>query len=674
MSGIKAALSLFLNSSLLAFIFVRERQLPNSMTTTTLPTPPTIPRRSLRTAGKTNKVWDASEKNERQEKQQPSLNTMSTTLDFRGARRSRGSVTITRNKKGSGKDPMIGIVCDSKAHENVSRTSNDEDDDGRRETLASGGKNFEISKNRNLSIMEVDPAFVVLSPTAQEFLQAQGITSALTFMAINANDLAPAWIEWNEGTLKTKKATMDLQCWKRRVQHQWSSSSTKEGATPLSNHVAGALLSQRPVAEEVAPTVEAVPALRFLESAPPSSYVTEAVLKQSSDAEVEAPTVEVVPALRSLESAPPSNHVAEAVLKQSSVAEAEAPTVEVVPALRFLESEAREFLFTQGIRTAEAFLSTKTGAMADALMDWRARSKKEPLSLVTVKNRINKWKRSVREHQSSMSGEPLVELDADLKTLSSMARHFLSSQGIATVETFLLTKSATMVNAMMDWRNQWDSGENSIKMARDRICRWKTSVRVLQSSRQDASGALVPELDVLSPTGQPFLSMQSISRQSDLFRKGFQPSAGPSNIGAWQQAELQEHKAGAETMHGAPSRRVSVTPPVVNARSSLLHQEPDRLGTGNTGTQGIDSPGQDGTNQTHTKLGAATGTHCYQVVTRTFPYTLPAVVNETAAGKAVEDVNASNDCSSQQQHGDSKGAEPRDDSNEQKPGSKRKRS
>jgi hypothetical protein len=264
------------------------------MTTTTLPTPPTVPRRSLRTASKTNKVRDDSEENKRQEKRQPSLNTMNTRLDCGGACRSHSSVTVTRNKKGSRKDPMIGTVGNLKAHKNVSTTSNDEDD-SRGETLASDGKYFETSKNRNLGMMEVDPAFMVLSPTAQEFLQAQGIASALNFIAINANDLAPAWVEWNAGTLKTNKATADLQCWKRKVRHQWSSNSTKQGATPLSNHVTEAVLSQRPVAEEVAPTIE------------------------------------------------------------------------LLPFLRFLESETRECLIAQGIATTEAFLSTKSRAMADAL-------------------------------------------------------------------------------------------------------------------------------------------------------------------------------------------------------------------------------------------------------------------------------------------------------------------
>jgi hypothetical protein len=156
-------------------------------------------------------------------------------------------------------------------------------------------------------------------------------------------------------------------------------------------------------------------------------------------------------------------------------------------------------------------------------------------------------------------------------------------------------------------------------------------------------------------------------------------------------------------MRGARSRRVSVTPPAVNAnpndsRSSLLlqHEEPPRLRTGNTETQGFGSSGQDGTNQTRnapdeTTLAAATapvsqvsvqidpagpsmcGTMHRKVVTQTFSWTLPAAGKETAMAKATEDDNASNDYSSHQHHGDFKGAEPRDDSKEQKPGSKRKR-
>jgi hypothetical protein len=103
---------------------------------------------------------------------------------------------------------------------------------------------------------------------------------------------------------------------------------------------------------------------------------------------------------------------------------------------------------------------------------------------------------------------PLVELDAELKTLSSMARHFLSSQGLATAEAFLSTNTAMTANALMDWRKQCDFSECATKTDRFCICSWKKKLRQVQSSE-------------------------------------------------WQQTELQEHTAAAETMHDALSHRVS---------------------------------------------------------------------------------------------------------------------
>jgi hypothetical protein len=313
-------------------------------------------------------------------------------------------------------------------------------DDGGRETLEFDHQHVETSKNRSPGKMKVDPAFEVLSLTAQEFLQAQGITSALNFMANNANELAPAWIKWNEGAFKTTKATSDLRCWKRKVHHRWSSSSTKEGAVPRSNQFAEVLFIQKPVAE------------------------------------------------------------------------AAVPTVEVAPALRVLESEAREFLIAQGITTAEAFLSTKTVTMVNALMDWRALAKKEPLSFNATKQVISKWQRCLRELQSNMSGQPLVEQDDTLKTLSLKLRHFLSSQGIATAEAFLSTNETTIVNALIVWRKRWDSSEGSTRAASDCISKWK---RVLRERQSSMSGEPLVELDAelktLTPIARRFLSLQGIA-------------------------------------------------------------------------------------------------------------------------------------------------------------------
>jgi hypothetical protein len=157
------------------------------MVTTTLPTPPIVPHKSLSHAtGETNKVRDDTseeeEQEERQEKrQQPSLSTMlSSRLDLGGSRPSRGSVTITRNEDSPTKDPRLGAaVGDSKNLDNVSRSSND-DDDGRGETLASDDQKVETSKSHSLGKIKVDPAFVVLSPTALEFLQALSWQSTRT--------------------------------------------------------------------------------------------------------------------------------------------------------------------------------------------------------------------------------------------------------------------------------------------------------------------------------------------------------------------------------------------------------------------------------------------------------------------------------------------------------------
>jgi hypothetical protein len=81
----------------------------------------------------------------------------------------------------------------------------------------------------------------------------------------------------------------------------------------------------------------------------------------------------------------------------------------------------------------------------------------------------------MRERQSSTQGEPVVEVDAKLKALGSMASQFLTSQGIATAEAFLSTQSATMVNTLMNWRKRSYSSECSVKTARNCILYGKES-------------------------------------------------------------------------------------------------------------------------------------------------------------------------------------------------------
>jgi hypothetical protein len=364
--------------------------------------------------------------------------------------------TTTLPKGSSRKGTRVGAIGDLKGHKNPSKSSNDgSDDDSRCEEMAPDGQNVETSpKSRNPGKVKVDPAFEDLSSTAQEFLRAQGITSALNLMATNAKELVPAWIEWNkeEGTFfKTSntKATSDVRLWKRKVRERWYSTSTKDRA---------------------------------------------------GDA-----------------------------VDNSLVVGTAAPTVEVVPALHVYESEARDFLIAQGIASAEAFLLSEAATMANALMQWRDQSQKEALGFGSALNIIYRWKRNLRE----LSGQLLVEQDAELQTLSPMARHFLSSQGIATAEAFPSMKVTTTAKSLMDWRNQWDSRECTIAAARWCISNWRRRLREQQSNRQEASHVLHPVSDVLS-----------------------------SIISDWQKA-LQERITGTERMHGALSH--STTPSVVSA-------------------------------------------------------------------------------------------------------------
>jgi uncharacterized protein (DUF2164 family) len=419
------------------------------------------------------------------------------------------------------------------------------------------------------------------------------------------------------------------------------------------------------------------------------------------------------------------------------------PLVEVDAVLRKLSSIARQFLSSQGIATTDAFLSTNTATMANALIYWRKQWESSEFSIVVALDCINRWKRKLRQLQPSMPEEPLIEQGAELQTLSPMAMKFLSSQGIATAEEFLSTKSAAITDALMDWRKRCDSSECSIKMARECIYGWKRKLRQLQSSMPEEP--LIEqnaELQKLSPMARIFLSLQGIATAEAFlstksasmtdalmdWRKQWNSSecsikmareciygwkiklrqllpSTPEEPLTEQDVQFREHTAGAKTMLGALSHRVSATPPALNgspndSRSSLLLQpeEPSRLGTKDTRTQGPGSPRQDGTNETpdapdemtlgasaatpvsqdsvHTKQAAGppmSGTMHREVATRTFSWILPAAVNETAMGKSAKDDNASNDCSSHQHHRDFKGPEPRDDHNKREPDSKKRK-
>jgi hypothetical protein len=550
--------------------------------------------------------------------------------------------TTTLPKSNSRKGTRIGAIGDLKDHESMPRTSNDDGDDSRCEEMAPDGQQVETSpKSRNPGKVKVDPAFEDLSSTAQAFLRAQGITSALNLMATNAKELVPAWIEWNKGAfLKISKATSDVRLWKREVRDRWYSSSTKERVemVPDGQKVEASPESRNPGKMKVDPAFEDLSstAQEFLQAQGITSALhfvlastnglTQAWIEWNKGAfKTDKARSDVRLWKRKVRGRWCSSSTKE---RAGDAVDNSPPTVEVVPALQVYESEARDFLIAQGIASTEAFLLTKTDTLANALMQWRDQSQKAALGFGSALNLIYRWKRNSRE----LSGQLLIEQDAEFQTLSTMARRFLSSQNIATAEAFLSMNVNATANALMDWRKQRDSSECTIVQARWCISNWRLRMRERQLDRQEASRVLDPVSEVLS-----------------------------SIVSDWQKA-LQERITGTERMHGALSH--STTPSAVSAspnesRSSLL----PRLGASKIEiNQTLDKPDE-------TTFGAATSIPVSQALVQPEQ---AAAVNETRMAKTTKDENTSNDCSGYLP-GDSKAAEPRDDSNEQNPGSKRKR-
>jgi hypothetical protein len=332
------------------------------------------------------------------------------------------------------------------------------------------------------------------------------------------------------------------------------------------------------------------------------------------------------------------------------------PLEELDAELKELSPMARSFLPSQGIATAKAFLSISTPSSANALMDWRKQCDSSKCTFYQAQCCINSWKAKLRKRQSSMSGVPLVELDAELKTLSLMARRFLSYKGIATAEAFLSTK-AGLANALMDWRKRYHSSECRIEGAYQLISLWKEKLR---KQRQ------------LSMLEEPLVELDAELKTNTAMGRSMEDDNAGNDCFSLHQEEFK----------GAEPRDDSSKQKPDSKRKRPQDELCELQSNGTNQTQ--DAPDE-------TTLGAATatpvsevsvkteqagplmfrfGTMRRSVAIRTFP--LPAAVNETATGKTKEDANASNDCVSHH-HEDAMGADPRDDSSEQKPDSKRKR-
>ena len=318
--------------------------------------------------------------------------------------------TTTLSKSSSGNGTRTDAIGDLKGHESVPRTSNDGSDDSRCEKMAPDCQKVETSpESRNPGKTQVDPAFEDLSSPVQEFLQAQGITSAMNFMATNATELAPAWIEWNKGAFKTSnngKAKSDVLCWKRKVRDRWYSNSTKEEATP---HLA-------PV-----PRINESDASVFLIAQGIASS-GEAFLLAETEPMANA-LVERIEQTRNEQSGFIGARMLIKRWKRKSREQKTSiwgqPLAQLDTEFQTLSPTAKRFLASQGIATAEAFLSMNITETVNALMTWRNQEDRGECSISAARQCIYIWKKRLRERQSSQQ-EASRELDHESYVLSSI--------------------------------------------------------------------------------------------------------------------------------------------------------------------------------------------------------------------------------------------------------------
>jgi hypothetical protein len=148
-----------------------------------------------------------------------------------------------------------------------------------------------------------------------------------------------------------------------------------------------------------------------------------------------------------------------------------------------LNSLAQQFLPSQGITTAKAFLATGTKATAEALMQWRTKSEPCGCSIKDCREAILGWKRDLYERRHNHSGHELRKVDADLNHLSFMARGFLSSQGIANAAAFRSTEADTLTNALGRWREREKMLPLALGAARTMILKWKKESQPVEPSK-----------------------------------------------------------------------------------------------------------------------------------------------------------------------------------------------
>jgi hypothetical protein len=166
-----------------------------------------------------------------------------------------------------------------------------------------------------------------------------------------------------------------------------------------------------------------------------------------------------------------------------TIVHVDGPPARLDEELRNLSPLARRFLPSHGITTADAFLATGTKIIAEALLKWRTKSEPCECTIKNCREAILRWKRDLHEKRHNQSGQQLKKVDADLKKLSSVARGFLSFQGIASAAAFRSAEMSTLTSALVRWREREKMSPVALGEARIMILNWKKESQQVKPSK-----------------------------------------------------------------------------------------------------------------------------------------------------------------------------------------------
>jgi hypothetical protein len=119
-------------------------------------------------------------------------------------------------------------------------------------------------------------------------------------------------------------------------------------------------------------------------------------------------------------------------------------------------------------------------------------------------------------NSASSSSSTMKLLHPLLYLLGPVARRFLVSQGITTVDAFLALDRNAMEGALFEWRKREKLEERMFASAMNEVQTWKREVLQRQKTRKEKPVGLHITFEVFDPTVRSFLAAQSIATPSDL--------------------------------------------------------------------------------------------------------------------------------------------------------------